>query len=110
MIPLNLPEVRQCADRCMVVCERFMAAQRNLIENGAKMTIAERDAILEQSLRQFAADLATLESHEVALSIIAISRAMRFAAPVVLENIEDAILLHRFGEQVKSHLEAFKQN
>ena len=110
MIPLNLPEVRQCADRCMVVCERFMAAQRNLIENGASMTIAERGAILEQSLKQFAADLATLESHEVALSIIAISRSMRFSAQVVLENIENAILLHKFGEQAKSQLEAFKQN
>lgn len=94
----------------MVVFERFMAAQRNLLENRAKMTIAERDAILEQSLRQFAADLSTLESHEAVLSIIAISRAMRFAAPAVLENIEDAILLHKFGEQAKSQLEAFKQN
>lgn len=109
MVPLKIPGVSEASDRCYAVVAPFLKEQQRLA-NDATMTRDEKHTALEACLLKFANDLKTLDGQEAALVMTLLVDALGFTALLVFKNIEDAILLHKFGEQAKSQLEAFKQN
>ncbi len=109
MIPLKIPGVSEASDRCYAVVAPFMQEQKRLA-NDATMTMEEKHAALQACLLKFANDLKTLDGQEAALVMTLLVDALGFTALLVFKNIEDAILLARFGKQAEAVLDSFKRN